>query len=33
MIDWDREDWGGHVTLAANGSWVADAHTASEVTE
>jgi hypothetical protein len=26
MIDWDSEDWGGHVHLAANGSWVADRH-------
>jgi hypothetical protein len=26
MIDWDSTDWGGGVTLAANGSWVADKH-------
>lgn len=26
MIDWDAEDWGGRVHLAANGSWVADRH-------
>lgn len=25
MIDWDRPDWGGHVTEAKNGSWVPDA--------
>lgn len=21
MIDWDRPDWGNHVTEASNGSW------------
>jgi len=26
MIDWDSEDWGGAVHLAANGSWVRDRH-------
>jgi hypothetical protein len=26
MIDWDSENWGGGVTYAANGSWVADKH-------
>ena len=26
MIDWNSEDWGGKVHLAANGSWVADKH-------
>ena len=26
MIDWDSEDWGGHVHYAANGSWVVDKH-------
>ena len=25
-IDWERPDWGGHVTEAANGSWVDDKH-------
>lgn len=20
-INWDREDWGGHVTYASDGSW------------
>ena len=25
-IDWASEDWGGHVTYAANGSWVEDRH-------
>jgi hypothetical protein len=24
MIDWDSENWGGTVHLAANGSWVRD---------
>jgi hypothetical protein len=23
-IDWDRPDWGGHVHLAENGSWIPD---------
>lgn len=22
MIDWERPDWGGHVTIASNGSHV-----------
>jgi len=26
MIDWDSDNWGGKVHLAANGSWVADKH-------
>ena len=26
MIDWNAPDWGNHVTLAANGSWVTDRH-------
>jgi hypothetical protein len=26
MIDWDSEDWSGHVHLASNGSWVSDKH-------
>jgi len=26
MIDWDADDWGNHVHLAANGSWVDDKH-------
>lgn len=26
MIDWDSEDWGGHVHYAADGSWVTDRH-------
>jgi hypothetical protein len=26
MIDWNSEDWGGHVHLASNGSWVSDKH-------
>ncbi len=26
MIDWDSENWGGSVHLAANGSWVRDKH-------
>ena len=26
MIDWNSENWGGGVTFAANGSWVADKH-------
>jgi hypothetical protein len=26
MIDWDSEDWGGRIHLAANGSWVPDRH-------
>jgi len=30
MIDWDSESWGGGVTYAADGSWLGDAHTASE---
>lgn len=21
-IDWDRPDWGGHVTKASDGSWL-----------
>lgn len=21
MVDWDRADWGGHITEASNGSW------------
>jgi hypothetical protein len=29
MIDWDSEDWGGAVHLAANGSWVQDKHRSS----
>jgi len=33
-IDWsdDNLDWGNHVTFAANGSWVLDAH-GEEVTQ
>ncbi len=27
MIDWDSATWGGGVTEAADGSWVADRHT------
>lgn len=23
-IDWNRQDWGGHVTYASNGSWLED---------
>lgn len=26
MVDWDSDNWGGTVHLAANGSWVADKH-------
>jgi len=26
MVDWDSDDWGGAVHLAANGSWVVDTH-------
>ena len=26
MIEWDSPTWGGGVTYAANGSWVADRH-------
>lgn len=26
MVDWDRDDWGGHVTESEAGSWVADRH-------
>ena len=26
MINWDADDWGNHVHLASNGSWVADKH-------
>ena len=26
MIDWESENWGNHVTYAANGSWVSDKH-------
>ena len=26
MIDWNSPNWGGGVTFAANGSWVADKH-------
>jgi hypothetical protein len=25
-IDWESENWGGNVHLAANGSWVPDKH-------
>lgn len=24
-IDWDRPDWGGHVTHDSHGSWLPDA--------
>jgi hypothetical protein len=27
MIDWNSENWGGGVTYASDGSWVADKHT------
>jgi hypothetical protein len=26
MIDWESDNWGGGITYAANGSWVADKH-------
>ena len=26
MVDWDSDDWGNTVHLAANGSWVRDKH-------
>lgn len=26
MVDWDAENWGGTIHLAANGSWVPDRH-------
>jgi len=26
MIDWNSESWGGGVTYASDGSWVADKH-------
>ena len=26
MIDWDSDDWGNRVTMAADGSWVTDKH-------
>lgn len=32
-IDWNADDWGGHVHLAANGSWVDDKHTATEAVD
>ena len=29
MIDWGSPNWGGGVTLAADGSWVEDRHSES----
>lgn len=29
MIDWERSDWGGHVTESETGSWVTDRHSES----
>lgn len=30
-VDWDRPDWGGHVTYAANGSWIGSSHGTEQV--
>jgi hypothetical protein len=31
MIDWNADDWGNHVVLASNGSWVPDKHSDEDI--